>query len=158
MVLFLAVATPAMAVDTIPATPQARDALYDELISTMACLCGCGTTLKTCPHENCDFAVPARKEIRGFVDSGLGKDEVKAKMVALRGEAVLAQPTFTGFNIMAWVTPFIALVLVGSAVALIVRKWSVKQTVPAGTKPQVKSEEGDPYLRKMRDEFNKFEE
>lgn len=154
----LAVATPAMAVDTIPATPQARDALYDELTSTMACLCGCGTTLKTCPHENCDFAVPARKEIRGFIDSGLGRDEVKAKMVALRGEAVLAQPTFTGFNIMAWITPFIALIFVGSLVALIVKKWSVKQAAPAASNVNVKHESDDPYLRKMRDEFNKFEE
>ena len=71
IISILAIFTAAHAAEQIPAGAADKDALYEQLISDMACLCGCGTTLKTCPHENCDKAVPARKEIRQMVDSGL---------------------------------------------------------------------------------------
>ncbi len=157
----LAIFTAANAAEQIPAGAADKDALYESLISDMACLCGCGTTLKTCPHENCDKAIPARKEIRQMVDSGTPRQEIMNQMMKSHGEAILAAPTFKGFNVMAWVMPFVAIVAVGALVAMILKRWSGNRApVPTNVsaKKTAESGDGDPYLKKMRDELDKYEE
>ncbi len=157
----LAVFTIAESAEQVPAGVFSKDALYENLISDMACLCGCGTTLKTCPHENCDKAIPARKEIRGMVDSGMSGPEIKNQMMKGHGEAILASPTFKGFNVMAWVMPFVAIIAVGMLVAMILKRWSGNRapvSAAASTKKEATGSEGDPYLKKMRDELEKYEE
>ena len=161
LLAMLAFFTAARAADQIPVGATDKDALYEGLISDMACLCGCGTTLKTCPHENCDKAVPARKEIRQMVDSGTPRQEIMNRMVKGHGEAILAAPTFSGFNVMAWVTPFVAIVAVGALVAMILKRWSGNRaaaSAAASPGKTAESGEGDPYLKKMRDELDKYEE
>lgn len=161
IISILAIFTAAHAAEQVPVGATDKDALYESLISDMACLCGCGTTLKTCPHENCDKAVPARKEIRQMVDSGLSGPEVKNRMMKEHGEAILAAPTFKGFNVMAWVMPFVAIIAVGALVAMILKRWSGNRapaSADAAPKKAAESGEGDPYLKKMRDELDKYEE
>ncbi len=158
--LFLSL--PAWAVEEIPATPAQKDALYDNLITNMACLCGCGTTLKTCPHEDCSFGIPAKREIRQMVDGGTGRTQIVDRMVKTRGEAILAAPTFSGFNVMAWVTPFVAIIIVGSLVAMILKRWAGNRpsAAPAAAARAERNEaagETDPYLKKMREELDKYE-
>ncbi len=157
----LVIFTSARAAEQIPAGTADKDALYESLISNMACLCGCGTTLKTCPHEACDKAIPARKEIRQMVDSGTPRQEIMNQMVKGHGEAILAAPTFKGFNVMAWVMPFVAIAAVGALVAMILKRWSGNRapvSTNAAPKKEAASGEGDPYLKKMRDELDKYEE
>ncbi len=161
VISILAVFAVANAAEQVPAGVSGKDGLYESLISDMACLCGCGTTLKTCPHENCDKAVPARKEIRAMVDSGKSGPEIKSLMMKEHGEAILASPTFKGFNLMAWVTPFVAIIGVGWLVSLILKRWSGNRApAPPAVSPnkETGSGEGDPYLKKMRDELEKYEE
>ncbi|MBI5637224.1 MAG: cytochrome c-type biogenesis protein CcmH [Nitrospinae bacterium] len=161
LLLILALSASVRAAEQIPVGAADKDALYESLISDMACLCGCGTTLKTCPHENCDKAIPARKEICQMVDSGTPRQEIINQMVKSRGEAILAAPTFKGFNVMAWVTPFVAIVAVGMLVAMILKRWSGNRAAvspDASPKKTAESGEGDPYLKKMRDELDKYEE
>lgn len=161
IISILAIFPAAHAAEQIPAATADKDALYESLISDMACLCGCGTTLKTCPHEACDKAIPARKEIRQMVDSGTPRQEILNRMVSSHGEAILAAPTFKGFNLMAWVMPFVAILAVGGLVAVILKRWSGNRapvSTPASPKKTAESVEGDPYLKKMRDELDKYEE
>jgi len=159
ILLMLSLAAPAFAADpaVAPMTKLAKDALYDDLTANLACRCGCGTTLKTCPHENCSFAVPARKEIRGFIDQGMEREAIKAQMVSLHGEAILAQPTFYGFNTLAWITPFVAIMLVGYGVAVVAKKWASAKTPAQAKKPAEGTQKTDPYLKKLHDELDKFE-
>lgn len=157
----LAFFTAAHAGEQVPVGATDKDALYESLISDMACLCGCGTTLKTCPHEACDKAIPARKEIRQLVDGGGSRQEILDRMVKGHGEAILAAPTFKGFNVMAWVMPFVVIAAVGVLVAMILKRWSGNRAagsaVAAPRKP-AETGDGDPYLKKMRDELDKYEE
>ena len=158
IILLISLSAPSFAVETIPPAKLSKGALYEVLASNMACLCGCGTTLKTCPHETCTFAIPVRKELRGLIDQGLAVEEIKAKMVAHHGEAILAQPTFYGFNTLAWITPFVAIMAVGYLVTLLVKKWSSAKTATAAPKPAATSQPSDPYLEKMREELRRFED
>jgi cytochrome c-type biogenesis protein CcmH/NrfF len=157
--LLLLIPMPAHALETDAMSKLAKEALYNDLTANLACRCGCGTTLKTCPHENCSFAVPARKEILGFIDQGLGRGEIKAKMVAHHGEAILAMPMFSGFGVLGWVMPFAAILAVGYMVALIVRKWALPSTSISAKVEKTSGDsisDSDPYLNKIREELKKL--
>jgi len=161
ILLFLAVAptTPtAWGVSEIPSTPEARDNLYNDLTANMACLCGCGTTLKTCPHENCDFGIPAKKEIRQLVDMGKSKDEVIEEMIKLRGETILAAPQFKGFNVLAWITPFFAIIFVGYGIVTLLRQWSGRKKESTISTNGEEVTENDPYRKKLKDELGRFDD
>lgn len=56
-------------------------------------------------------------EIRQLADRGMEKKEILDYFVAQYGERILASPAATGFNLMAWITPVIIL-LVGLAVLI----------------------------------------
>lgn len=144
---------------SVPAGGNAgKDALFEDLTANMACLCGCGTTIKTCPHENCGSAVPARKELHEMIDTGLGRQEIIAKMVSRHGEAIMAAPAFSGFNLMAWTMPFAAIIAFGFLAAQIIKKWSAKPVASQGAKPPAEVNQEDPYLKKVRDEIGRYEE
>ena len=55
---------------------------------------------------------------------GQTPDEIIEYFVATYGEKVLAAPTKSGFNIVAWVTPFVVLIVGTAAVFLVARTWS----------------------------------
>jgi cytochrome c-type biogenesis protein CcmH/NrfF len=65
------------------------------------------------------------------------------------GNTVLAAPTTTGFNRVAWIMPFLVLTLGTIAVVTVVRTWNrrtVHVPVPAPEKP----EELDEYRERAR--------
>lgn len=158
--LFLLIfALPAWAGENILRTSGANEALFNDLSSKMACLCGCGATIKSCPHEKCSFSVPVRKEMHRMIETGFSREEIKAALVSNHGEAILALPEFKGFNIMAWVTPFALILLVGYGIATLVRRWSAgDRAEKAKTSGESKTEENDPFLKRMRSELERFED
>ena len=85
---------------SLPTTQEVEEAL--------TCQCGCGLTVHSCNHLQCGFAVPAKQTIVEQVSQGAGKEEVVATFVARYGEKVLSAPTTSGFNLAAWLTPFLA--------------------------------------------------
>ncbi len=66
------------------------------------------------------------------------------------GATVLAAPTTTGFNIVAWVMPFFALVAGIGLVTVIVRKWKFR-VAPVGAQ-NLSSAELDDFRRRAREE------
>ncbi len=97
--------------------------VFNNMQNELMCLCGCNSMLKKCPHINCGFAIPERKEILSQLKSGKSKDEVITYLVEKHGEQILSAPTKKGFNLVGYATPFIAIVLVGSLVGKTVSRW-----------------------------------
>lgn len=97
-----------LAVPAFGATPKQ----IKEVAADLVCLCGsCNReSLATCICT--DFAVPERAAIGRLLDQGQTKEQIVAAYVADYGEMALAVPPASGFNILAWVTPF-ALLLGG---------------------------------------------
>ncbi len=157
--LLMMYALPASAGEGVPQIPKTDENLFNDLSSKMACLCSCGATIKSCPHEKCSFSVPVRKEIRRMIETGLSRDEIKAELVSSHGEAILALPEFKGFNVMAWVTPFILILIVGYGIVALVRNWSsIRQPERAEDSGAGRAEENDPLLKRMRSELERFED
>ncbi|MFQ5794110.1 MAG: cytochrome c-type biogenesis protein CcmH [Candidatus Bipolaricaulia bacterium] len=77
--------------------------IEDQLI----CQCGCTMVVSSC---QCSVADEMRAEIAAKLEMGITSGQIIQGFVDRYGEAVLSAPTKRGFNLTAWVTPFVAVV------------------------------------------------
>jgi cytochrome c-type biogenesis protein CcmH len=103
---------------------------------------------------------PVAERIRGFVKeriaAGDTKTEIKDALVAQFGEAVLAAPPKKGFNLLAWVLPFVGIAVAGVFIAVLVRRWTRADQTEAIGPPAGAEQNGrltlDPELEQRLDE------
>ena len=75
------------------------------------------------------------------------------------GEAVLAAPTKKGFNLTAWILPFLGLFIGVWIVRTSIVKWVRKREEMVASAPAQKADEADSkYRKKLREELEKFED
>ncbi len=84
-----------------------------ELEERLTCQCGCGLTVHTCNHLQCSFGVPVKEDIAASLARGEDGEAILERYVAEYGEKVLSSPTTTGFNLLAWTAPYIAILFAG---------------------------------------------
>ncbi|MBI3782901.1 MAG: cytochrome c-type biogenesis protein CcmH [Deltaproteobacteria bacterium] len=102
---------------------------FQDIEESLTCQCGCGLTVHSCNHLQCGSALPLRDEIREQMSQGKDKLAILAHFSEKYGEKILSAPTTTGFNLIAWVTPFLLVALGGVVVAFTLMRWR------AATKP-----------------------
>jgi len=117
-VLVLLVASPVLA-----ATQQ-------EVEEALSCQCGCGLTVHACNHLQCPSGEPMKKEIGERLARGEDTETILAAFRTRYGEKVLSSPTFRGFNWLAWITPFAAVLIGAFGVTVVIRRWA-RAPVPA---------------------------
>ncbi|MGI9659304.1 MAG: cytochrome c-type biogenesis protein [Gaiellaceae bacterium] len=83
-----------------------------------------------CPTCNSTLELshaPIADRIRAFIveriDAGDSSSEIKDKLVLQFGERILAAPTKSGFNLIAWVLPFVGLAVAAVIVLVVLRRW-----------------------------------
>ena len=105
------------------AVRAAERATLATITQGLTCQCGCGLTVANCNHPSCSFSVPVREQIELM----LGKGESGAQIIAFYrqkyGEKVLSAPTTEGFNLVAWVMPFLVVVLGGAVIVYTANRW-----------------------------------
>jgi len=101
----------------------ARAATQQEVEESLTCQCGCGLTVHACNHLQCPSGEPMKKEIAERLARREDRDTILAAFRTRYGEKVLSAPTFSGFNWLAWVTPFAALLAGALGVSLVIRRW-----------------------------------
>jgi cytochrome c-type biogenesis protein CcmH len=135
-----------------PAAASERHPTLGELEGEVMCPT-CKTTLD-------QSTAPIADRIRQFISvriaAGDTKSEIKRKLVLQFGPAVLAEPSKKGFNLVAWVLPFVALGLGAAVLAWLVWRWSrrreAEEPAAAGAGPL------DPELeRRVDDELARFD-
>ena len=100
-----------------------NSARVEKLGHQMMCMCGCNQILLECNHVGCTYSERMRGELTAAVDSGSSDDAVLQTFIEKYGTTVLASPTHTGFDRVAWIMPYFALIVGVGGVALIVRAW-----------------------------------
>jgi len=100
-----------------------ESARVNDLGHRMMCACGCNQILLECNHVGCTYSDRMRAELITAVDRGDSDDLTLQAFVQKYGPTVLAAPTKTGFNRVAWIMPYLALVGGLTMVTLIVRAW-----------------------------------
>ncbi|MEP7223550.1 MAG: cytochrome c-type biogenesis protein, partial [Actinomycetota bacterium] len=95
--------------------PSAAD-LEAELVCPV-----CETTLD---QSNAPIAQRMKAFIRVRIAAGDSEQEIKDALVDEFGPAVLATPPKSGFGLLAWLLPPVALAVGAIAVGLLIRSWS----------------------------------
>jgi len=142
--------------------PSTQRALQTEIQNALACYCGCGMTIQGCLGGMiCSESKTISKEVAAHLQNGKGKPEVLQAMVAQYGERILAAPTKEGFNLTAWILPFVALVVGGFIVAKVIAGWKKQTPVSMPGSPVVaakkENEPSDPYQDRFERELREFE-
>ena len=119
----------------------------------MMCICGCGQILLECNHVGCPSSDKMRNELIAALDRGDNNDLIMQGFVQNYGPTVIAAPTATGFNRVAWIMPFVALALGMAFVVVVVRSWRNKPTPALADGITIsQGDELDDYKRKARQE------
>lgn len=106
-------------------------ARFNSLGHRLMCVCGCSQILLECNHVGCTYSDRMRGELIAGLDRGENDDLTLQDFVQKYGPTVLAAPTGTGFNRIAWIMPFLALVLGLLTTILIVLAWRKKPALVA---------------------------
>jgi cytochrome c-type biogenesis protein CcmH/NrfF len=90
----------------------------------LACKCGvCNNTVATCAMLHCEYCLPARQKIAKMQEEGKPDDFIVASFVKDGGLSVLAEPPQSGFNLVGWLMPFVAITLGVGAILFYVKKY-----------------------------------
>jgi cytochrome c-type biogenesis protein CcmH len=96
---------------------------FQEVEESLTCQCGCGLTVHSCNHLQCGSALPLREEIRQQLAEGKDKESIIDHFRDKYGEKILSAPTTSGFNLAAWITPFVLVALGGVFIGFTIRRW-----------------------------------
>ncbi len=132
-------------------------ALLQDLENQLMCKCDdkCGKVLINC---TCATSDKTRAKFSKMLESGLTVEQIVKMQVDEYGETVLSAPTKFGFNLTAWMTPFVALVAGGFGVRKVLQAWVGKKgecysiETPAAT-----SEISEKYSKRLKDELDGIE-
>ncbi len=101
-----------------------------DMAQELVCQCGCNAVLSNCLHESCPVRDSMMAELRPLVSQGKSREEVLSYFVARYGEPVLSAPPKQGFNLTAWLLPFLALAVGAVAVYALLRGWVRPREAP----------------------------
>jgi cytochrome c-type biogenesis protein CcmH len=107
------------------ASAAAATVTTKEIEEALTCQCGCGLTVHSCNHLQCGSGIPLKQEVLTLVSQGLSRDEIVLKFREKYGEKILSSPTAEGFNLTAWVLPFVVIGIGAVVVVGTVRRWTV---------------------------------
>ncbi len=136
---------------------QFFNAVSEELI----CQCGCNLVLSQCGHINCPSAVPMRNKIEEMILAQKSKEDILKFFIteyrfngrAPAGRAILSQPGTEGFDLVAWIMPFVLLSVFSVVVVFIIRKTS-KTNVLTNTNASAAPDDLD---KRVEEELKKWD-
>lgn len=105
----------------IAAADTALEARVRELASGLRCPVCQGLSIEDSPTE---LAVEMKNIIREQLAAGRFPEEVRQYFVERYGEWVLLQPRASGFNLVVYVLPWVALLAGGAVIVVGVRRWT----------------------------------
>jgi cytochrome c-type biogenesis protein CcmH len=107
------------------AKPSMTNNERDELEHRIHCQCGCTLSVFTCRTTDFSCAVsPAmHRDVMELVKGGYSGQEIIDAFVNVYGERALMAPKTSGFHLIAWILPGVALVAGGGALALLLKRW-----------------------------------
>jgi cytochrome c-type biogenesis protein CcmH len=133
-----------------PAAASDRHPTLGELEGEVMCPT-CKTTLD---QSSAPIADRIRQFISARIAAGDTKSEIKQKLVAQFGPAVLAEPSKHGFNLLAWVLPLVGICLGAAVLGVLAWRWSrTREPAPVTAGPSL-----DPELdRRVDEELARFD-
>jgi cytochrome c-type biogenesis protein CcmH len=139
---------------TLSASPVMADsATVSSISKELICQCGCGRILNS---HVCDTQEAMTTVIEQKLAQGQSEEEIIQFFVVQYGEQVLASPPKRGFNLLAWVLPFAAILGGGGVIYIALKAW-VRRGRQSQTSALAEAEEGDEeYQHRLEQELEEF--
>lgn len=138
---------------------QAATSLSD-IKTSLICTCECNMTVAACEGSmSCGTSAKLTREAKELMKKGLSKAQILDVFVARYGEQVLSAPTKEGFNLIAWILPFITLIVVGLGIIVLLRRWTNRSESKSVRSGGDTSATGDTkYEKQLDDILHKLDE
>jgi cytochrome c-type biogenesis protein CcmH len=153
LVLALGAAPAVVALAGADATVSGVDYVTGKII----CDCGCSNlTVKNC---TCGKADMVRAQVAQRLAGGESPEQVLRSYVQEYGEQILAAPTPEGFNLVGWLLPFGTVLVAGTLLVFVLRRWARVPWSEAPLVPPLDSSNPavtpDPaFLRRVQEEMD----
>jgi cytochrome c-type biogenesis protein CcmH len=129
-----------------------------DISKQLICQCGCTLVLLSCNHAECGSREAMTTVIKEKINQGQTDEQIIAFFTAQYGEQVLAAPPKRGFNLMAWLLPFAALLVGAVVVYVALKKWVRRGNIPQTDAVTETDEADEEYRRQLEEELEKFTE
>lgn len=130
-----------------------KTATQSQIEEALTCQCGCGLTVHSCNHVQCPSGIPLKEEIATQLAAGKTREEVLTYFSTKYGEKILSAPTTTGFNLVAWVTPFAAVLAAGAVIVVVSRRWRRPPMPPSAPPTPI----DEARRARLADELDRFD-
>lgn len=134
---------------------RANAQTVSDISKQLICQCGCGRLLNS---HVCDTQEAMVTLVEQKLAQGQSEEEIIQFFVAQYGEQVLAAPPKRGFNLVAWVTPFVALLFGGGVIYIVLKKWVRRGRLSQTYAMTEANEEDEKYQRQLKKELQEFTE
>lgn len=128
---------------------------YLMLERNLKCDCGCGLDVHSCQFQmQCGTSPVWSQRIKSQLEQGMTPEAIEAGFVAEFGPTVLMAPPATGFNLVGYLLPAVAILTAGMLVGLLARggfRDDEQELVPA-------QDLSDEDARRLREEMRRMEE
>jgi cytochrome c-type biogenesis protein CcmH len=113
--------------------PVMDQAKRDELEHHIHCQCGCNLDVYTCRTTDfsCEVSPAMHRDVMALVAGGYSAPEIIAAFKNVYGDRVLMAPPSSGFDLAAWITPFVALSAGIGLVLVVLRRLRAPALAPA---------------------------
>ncbi len=156
--LILFVLTGLWLIASPPATAQAPDPAIEEEMYSIADKLNCpicqGQRLSECPIQICE---EMRAEIVDQLQEGQSEEQIIQSFIDRYGIQVLNEPPAEGFNVLAWVMPFVGLAVVLAVGGWALRQWSRRrpaEAVQQQAEPRQPAEDmPEEYVRRLEEDL-----
>ncbi|MEE8414004.1 MAG: cytochrome c-type biogenesis protein CcmH [Dehalococcoidales bacterium] len=136
----------------VQAGPESVSDISDELV----CQCGCSMILRNCSHQECGSREAMTVFIIREMERGQSGAQIIQTFVRQYGEQVLSSPPKKGFNLIAWILPFAAILVGGAIIYAALKKWVGRSSLSATVDRDEIEEIYDEYGRQLEQELRKF--
>jgi cytochrome c-type biogenesis protein CcmH len=97
----------------------------------LRCMCGgCNYTVTSCNMLRCHGVEPMREKLLALVEKGMKENAILDEFAKEYGRIVLMSPPSDGFNLLAWVMPFVAIAAGLAAVWWFIQRFRKPLAVP----------------------------
>jgi len=136
--------------------PVAWAVTVTEIAQELTCTCGCNMVVSACEGTmDCSAAADIKQQILDQLDQGQSKEEIIRLFVNQYGEQILSSPTKKGFNLTAWVLPFVVVLIGIGGLYVALKNWA-SQTKP-GLELVSFPQEDTGYLEQVEEELKTFD-
>jgi cytochrome c-type biogenesis protein CcmH/NrfF len=109
---------------------------FDQVGHKLMCTCGCAQILLECNHVGCPDSPTLIAELRSQINAGATDTAIFQAFASKYGPTVLAAPFRGGFDDVAWIVPFVVLILGILAIVLLLRMWQRRHARLAPALPE----------------------